>query len=469
MIVPRSGFRRLESSADVVLRVGARRAVDPLIDEGRAGDHAVVFAFLQSVGRGLGEAEFQATSERPGYSPSHRLLVRRGDTVTAHLRQVSRDVRCQGAAIPACDFVERVVLPESALAGDDALLLAAAETRAAAQRAGLVTTQGGVPDSMQQAGWRPVGHTIRFEASPHDILSRCPPENLEFGRSHHRSTHDRPVLPSSPDKSHFVVRPWRYVELEGLSRLYDENTVAIPGAPVRDESYWRWLMTRRGIDQVLIAALESPSDDGDALPVTSEILGYLLLRKGDIVEWMVSPEQLQVMWPLWRRAALDAIERDSHVVRMHAPPSTALCPRMAGVLTAFDATALSDSDQQQWAKVIDVGSVLQALADGWSESRGDVPITKMARLALQLNGAWWTVGWNGTRWDVVRGKQSRTAVRASGDAVTDLLLGLVAPGELAADGRLDVANSHALEITESLWCSTQPWWRSILDDLPSLG
>ena len=49
------------------------------------------------------------------------------------------------------------------------------------------------------------------------------------------------------------IRLWRHVELSALMRIYSQNTAGAFGPLVRSEPYWRWLISRKAFDHIVVA------------------------------------------------------------------------------------------------------------------------------------------------------------------------------------------------------------------------
>ncbi len=72
----------------------------PTVVEGRTGDHCVAQLLLLNTFHAPSRDEFHAWSEKPGYDPGQRLLIKRQQRLAAHLLLTKYAVRVGNAAVP---------------------------------------------------------------------------------------------------------------------------------------------------------------------------------------------------------------------------------------------------------------------------------------------------------------------------------------------------------------------------------
>ena len=189
------GPRSSPSQKQQKLRYGARVRSGFRLSQGRAGDHLLIYALLQSLMQSSSESEFQWNLDRPDYEPTQRLLLWRGDDLVGHIRLARRMIRWRNAWLPTCDLSEFALLPEFAQEDQRVRLLQAAAEDAADAGALLLTcrTYGDVvpPDS----SWIANGSVLSYSESPRTFLANCAAFEEQY-----------------PELKHFRVRPWRYVE-----------------------------------------------------------------------------------------------------------------------------------------------------------------------------------------------------------------------------------------------------------------
>ncbi len=99
-----------------------------------AGDHALIHPFLVSVFHGPSTAEFQHQLEEPAYEPMHRLVVKDGSQIVAHLRIMYREMRFGQLLLPVGLLTDLATLPEYRGCGCASALLSAARRNPAARR-----------------------------------------------------------------------------------------------------------------------------------------------------------------------------------------------------------------------------------------------------------------------------------------------------------------------------------------------
>jgi len=426
------------------LRYGARVRSEFRLSHGCAGDHLVIYSFLQSLMQSSSESEFQWNIDRPGYDPTQRLLLWRGDDLVGHIRVTRRMIRWGEAWLPTCDLSEFALLPEFAQEAQRVRLLRAAEDYAADVGAILLTcrTYGDVvpPDS----SWVANGSVLSHGESPRTLLANC----AAFAEQY-------------PGLDHFRVRPWRYVEQRELAEIYDANTARGDGSPIRDEEYWRWLLIRRGFDEILVVTTKA--EEGAASGETQDtILGYAFVRGNDIVEIMVVPDRPESALPLVQRVAADAIERNDHFVRLFRPAWTS---RFADMLDRSvglsDKTRLFESTQAVFAA--DPLGLLEVICQ--AADQHIVTAVSSAGLGLDLAGqvVWIGPSREGRLEMIKRGERPKGCCVVPAEEITPLLLGC-----LAADGssKIEFPTAAMRRVATKVF---QPvtLWRSTLDDLPS--
>ncbi|MGC4001797.1 MAG: GNAT family N-acetyltransferase [Pirellulales bacterium] len=238
------------------------------ISVGRSGDHADLHRLLLNVFHAPLRDEFHAWSEKPGYDPNSRLLVKRGEHVVSHLLTTDYRLRFGATNLPVKQLHWLATLPEQREQGLAGALLNAADARMRETGSVLGMLRTTEPHYFARHGW---AACVR-ETSP-----RCCARDV-LGRLSRRATgRDMPLS----------VRYWRHVELPALMRMYDRFTADTHGAVVRSEDDWRWLLSRKAFDHILVAI--HGRDRFDLEDTRAPLVGYAVMRGQRIVEFVVDP------------------------------------------------------------------------------------------------------------------------------------------------------------------------------------
>ena len=104
--------------------------------------------------------------------------------------------------------------------------------------------------------------------------------------------------------------------------LYEQDLTGIYGALRRSETYWRWLISRRGYNRIYVA-IDGPNrlSLGDS---AAPIVGYAATHRKRIVELHATASHPWAASSLLARACADAIERNDHTVQFDAPTDHSL-------------------------------------------------------------------------------------------------------------------------------------------------
>jgi GNAT superfamily N-acetyltransferase len=419
-----------------------------LVTHARAGDHQVIQHLLVQVLRGPSAGEFQAALDRPEYDPGHRLLVKLDEQPLAHVQLVRREIYFGAVTLPVTDFVDAAVLPEYRSRGLANVLLPAAERVAADNGAMLLTARTETPGCFIERAWAVCGRHSYSSVSPRDLLAKLHADRKPI------------AIPWACHAAHYHIRHWRHVEQDALTRLYAENSRGTYGPPLRGDEYWRWLVVRRAYDQIYVAIQQQ--EGTDPYDLRAGIVAYAAVKDGRIVE-LIDSGATDAGLQLIARACADAIERDQHVIRLHAPPHH---PRHAWIREAGGQHVCAEVNQAEslLAKVIDPRRLLERLAPELYQRARRSGITRGTELGLQIGRH--KIGLQVTTRSVrvVSGRLGRSYVRLSYPAATQLLLGHTDIALLVETGAAKLSTRVALDFVRGLF-SQVPFWRPPLDDL----
>jgi hypothetical protein len=268
---------------------------------GHAGDHALVHALLRAVNQSPSHEDFVTWLDEPSYEPSDRLLFKHGDRILAHLHLLHRTAWFDGLKLPVGGAQDLAVLPEYAHNGYEQELIAAAERslRASGAVVSLVRTER--PEPFRACGWLDVRGQGFSEVSISDILAQLTAR-----------------APSRPRRARGLrIRRWRHFELDAVRAVYSAAAACWWGPIYRPEQYWRWLVGRKAHSELIVAV--DGADEWQDVESHPHIVGYAVTSRARIVELCCLPEYVRAAPRLLVRACQDAIERDHHMLSLHAP------------------------------------------------------------------------------------------------------------------------------------------------------
>jgi len=417
----------------------------------RCGDHPAIQQMLLAVMHGPSALEFQAAQDEPGYQPCDRLLVKAGDRVLAHVQLRRRTLQFGSATLPCVELQHLATLPECRRKGLARRLLAAAEQRAQAEGAVLLTAVAKAPEFFARHGWARYGRPSYTEAGAREILAQL------------QSPRDagRPLL--GPRPRPLNIRLWRHFELRSLMRIYEQNTQGRFGPLVRSEVYWWWLMARKGYDSIYVA-IDGPDSLG-LEGVNSPIIGYAATKAGRIVELLTAPQHPEAAIQLLARASADAIERDEHRVRYEAPPDDPLHALLqAAGGRACDAEL--DSGPTCVARWLQPELLVARLCAEFARRARDAGLSAPCELGLHLAEGKFQLSLDPAAAQLAAGRLGRCHLLAPSLNLVSLLLGHADLSRAEAEGKLAGSSRAALDLARALF-PPLPLWRPPLDDLPA--
>jgi predicted N-acetyltransferase YhbS len=392
----------------------------------------------------------------PSYQPADRLLVKNNDEIIGHIRQTWRTMRLGATGWPLCRHDYFAVPPEYRIRGIPEALFDAAERRVA--RRGLAVAECDAADAMfrSEKGWVRCGRYVFSQASPRDVLAQLAVRADQKKEAALLREARRGPLPE------LSVRHWRHLELPGMMRIYRVCTASAYGALERSEDYWRWLVSRHAFDQIFVA-LEGP----DRLALEEDecrVVGYAVTRDRQILELMTEPGHPTAATELLRRSCSDAIERDWHTLRLHAPPDDPLHQVFAEAGGDFRPS----SNETAGATLVQVTNPERFLRRFAVELRARAAAGEPKlpfELGLQIDGAKWQFNLTQTDVELTADRLGRSYVKCNDSTWTRLLLGYADAGAALASGALVASTSLAGEMAKRLFPRV-PMWRPPWDDFP---
>ena len=409
-------------------------------------DHTAIYHFLTAVFQGPSRGEFRTSLEDPFYEPHDRLLVKRGMQIVAHVHATHRVMQFGPLSLPVAGLGWLGTLPAFRGRGYGRRLLGAAERHMAQSGAlvGLLWTK--IPHFFRRTGWALCGRPCHSRAGTRDVLSALSARGL------HRRVRRR-----------LNIRPWRRVELGALVRIYNQNLAGRFGPFERTEAYWEWLIRRRAYDQICVA-LDGP-DLLELEEINSPIVGYSVTRGERIVELFSAPGHPTAAFQLLARACGDAVERDHHTVRLHAPPGSKLHKlfRIAG--GTREDCELSRGGVFM-ARLLKPVKVLRRLSGELHRRAEAAGLPRPMELGLLADGKKYRLVLTGHGVRAVTRNIGRDYLRLNVADFTRLVLGHLEWSGALCDGRVEASTALALEAGRVLFPQL-PLWRPPLDDLPA--
>lgn len=430
-------------STETLRRTQRDRHDEPLLVLANAGDHATIYQFLTVVFQGPSHDMFLASLDDPFYEPSDRLLIKRGHQILAHLHLTRRVMRYGSCRFPASGLDWLGTLPEFRGQGFASRLMQTADRLMIEEGSQIAWMRTSIPHYFRRFGWAVCGRHCHTRVSTRDLLSHL---SSSQGRRRTKA---------------LSVRPWRQVELPALMRLYQENVGNAVGAYERTEAYWRWLISRKGFDQILVA-FEGP-DKFDPGESDDAIVGYAVTWQDRILELMTTPTHSGAAKTLMARACHEAIERDYHVITLHGPPDD---PRHKWIADAGGSPYYHESDNGDvfMVKLLDPFGMLRTLGPELKRRADEAGLPLPCELGLLVEGQRYRLLVNRRTAKISRQKLGRSYLTCNSNELTRLIMGHVDVAEAADSGRLEASTRVALETASALF-PRLPLWRSPVDDL----
>jgi predicted acetyltransferase len=416
-----------------------RRVMDELVPA-RAGDHPEIYQFLLAVFQGPSREEFHSVQDQPSYDPAQRLLLKREGRIAAHL-QLSHAGMCFGdLRLPVSRLHWLGTLPEFRSQGYAARLLHRADQEMCSAGAVLGCLRTRIPQFFRQFGWAVCGRHSVSQAKAREVLARLSGEACA-----------RPPL---------SIRLWRHVELPSLMRVYSQNTQATYGPLERSEPYWRWLISRKAFDHIIVAI--HGRDRMELVDTNAPIVGYAVVRQGRVDELLASPDFPHAAVQILARACGDSIERNRHTIDVEAPPGDPLHRLMVEAGGTTNATEC-DGGEVQMVKILDPAGFVKAIEPALVERARAANLPIDCELGFYVDGAkhTLTVTRRGAR--LGAGRLGRSYLALKGNEFTRLLLGHNDVIEPVEQERIVPSTQIALETARALF-PRLPQWRPTWDE-----
>jgi len=435
------------ASAQEVGRPAARRGGSrrrAVAVQGSAADHPAIGNFLTAVFQGPPPSEFRASLEDPFYRPHDRVLIKQDAQIVAHVQVTRRVMQFGTQRLRVAGLHWLGTLPAYRGQGHARRLLATAERQMASSGALLGLAWTRIPQFFSRAGWVACCRRASCQAGAGDLISGLMTRGL-LRRGRKRLN----------------LRPCRRMELGALVRIYNQNLAGTFGPFERTEAYWKWLLQRRGYDQICVA-LDGP----DLLELEENlapIVGYSVVRGPRIVELLTAPGYPIVAAHLLARACRDAMEHGRHVVEIDARPNGRLDKlfRAAGNVAACARTSTL------MVKLLDPWGVLRALAPTMSQRAEAARLPMPVELGLLIDGRKCRLALSDRGAEVVAENLGRSYLRLGSGDLTRLVLGQLDWDRASAEGRIKASTNLAAR-AGCVCFPRLPLWCPPFDDSPAL-
>jgi predicted acetyltransferase len=428
------------AGATVTAKRRRQRPVADNIVAARAGDHPDIYQFLLEVFQSPSREEFYAVQDDPTYEPGRRLLVKQDGRIAAHVQLSHRSMCFGGLQIPITQLDWLGTLPQCRAQGIATRLMHRAEQEMRRSGAALGILRTKIPQFFHRSGWAVCGRQSFSSAKAREILAR--------------------LSTDAPPRPPLNIRLWRHVELPSLLRIYGENTATAFGALQRSEAYWRWLISRKAFDHIIVAI--HGRDRLELVDTNAPIVGYAVVRQGRILELLTSPAFPTAGRQLLARACSDSIERNRQSITIEAPPADPLHQIIAeaGGLTN---SSECDGYEVQMVKVLDIAHYVRVIEPLLIQRAQAANLTIPCELGLLVEGTKHALTISRTDARLHGGRLGRSYLTLKWNELTRLLLGHSDPAESVEQQRITPSTQTAFDTMRVLFPKL-PFWRPRWDE-----
>lgn len=410
---------------------------------GRAGDHPEVQQLLLHVLHAPSRDEFHAWSEKPGYDPSQRLLIKRGNRPVAHLLTTNVPLRFGAETLAAKQLHWLATLPEYRGQGMATALLQGADRQMQNDGTALGVLRTRTPRLFEAQGWTTLACATPRPHRARDVLAQLTRRN---------SNRPQPLS----------VRCWRHVELPALMRIYNQMIGRAYGPLARTEDDWRWLISRKGFDHILVAI--SGRDRFDLTDERAPIVGYAVMRGRRVVEFATNSDYPTADEQLLTRACGEMIEHDRQELSLCLPPNSGIQQYLTNPL----APAVNhEPEEWQMVRVPDFGRLLRCLLPELQRRLEKEDYRGSAELGLAIGQEKHVLSISRAGIKHTADKLGRSYLQLTRDAATRLLLGRLNFNTALENESVRASTQAAREIGALLF-PTVPWWISQWDELTAI-
>ncbi|MDZ4819007.1 MAG: GNAT family N-acetyltransferase [Planctomycetota bacterium] len=441
----RSGRRSADKTSPQPRRLAHNEQIVPA----RSGDHPEIFQFLLAVFQGPSADEYSSQQDAPDYAPHNRMLLKRDGQIAAHAEIVYRTMLFRGRSLPTARLDWLGTLPELRQQGYATQLLLRCEQQMRTNGALIGTLRTRHPHFFRRTGWAICGRQSHSQAPAREVLARL------SGKPN----------PSEPSLS---LRLWRHVELPSLMRIYSQNLPGAAGSLVRSEEYWRWLISRKAFDHIVVAI--NGRDRMELVDTNAPIVGYAVVRQGQVIELLTSPDHPEAKVQLLRRVCGDTIERNRQSIMVEAPPADPIHQILVEAGGTFNRHE-SAAGEVQMVKLLDSAGWIQNLQADLGRRAREAALPATSELGFLVNGRKYSLTVRSASAEkssavLVEGRLGRSYLTLQGNEFTRLLLGHGDVRQAIEQERIVASTQFALEAASALF-PAMPLWRPEWDDMPA--
>jgi hypothetical protein len=243
-------------------------------------------------------------------------------------------------------------------------------------------------------------------------------------------------------------------------RIYAQNTARGFGPLERSEAYWRWLISRKAFDHIIVAI--HGRDRMELVDTNAPIVGYAVVCQDRVVELLTAPDHPVAGPQLLARACGDSIEHNRQTIALEAPPGDPLhrlVIEAGGTMNASE----SDAGEVQMVKVLNPAQFVRAIESELAERASAANLPPVCELGLFIEGTRQvlTVTRRGVR--LSTGRLGRSYLALKDNEFNRMLLGHNDVAESVQQGRIIPSTQIALETARALF-PRLPLWRPKWDD-----
>lgn len=421
-----------------------RPAAPVQVTQARSGDHPDIHQLLLAIFQGPSRDEFHAVQDDPCYEPSHRLLVKRDQRIVSHVHLTPRTMLFGGEKLPTVTLGWLGTLPEHRGQGHASQLLLHAERSMRASGAALGLLRTTIPHFFHRHGWAVCGRHSCSRVRARTLLARQ-------------------SAASSQTRLPLNIRLWRHVELPSLLRIYGQNTASAFGPQERSEPYWRWLISRKAFDHIIVAI--HGRDRMDLVDTHAPLVGYAVVRQERVLELYASPGYPSTAEQLLARACRDLIERDRQNVILDAPPADPLHGLIVEAGGIYNRREV-DEGEVQMVKLLDSARLIEALQPQLAARAAAAALPLPAELGFLVDGRRKLLTLTPQSARLIDSRLGRSYVSLNASEFARLLLGHGDMREAIDRGRIFASTQTAIETARILF-PPLPFWRPVWDELPA--
>jgi len=411
---------------------------------GNAGDHKLIHALLRAANQAPSYEDFLTLLDEPTYEPTDRLLVKRGGQIVAHVQVLDRVAWFDVVQVPIGGVQDLATLPEYREAGYERLLVASAEQAMHDSQSVIAFARTDRPAVFRACGWHEAQNQQFTESRVTDVLARL--------------AAPAPISLRRPPR--LRIRLWRHIELDALRTVYRPSLGHAWGALERAEPYWRWLVSRKAHDELIVAV--HGKDDWGELDSPAHIVGYAVTHGSKVVELYTLPGFECAAPRLLARACQDAIEQDNRTLSLCLPIDHPLHDLM--LASGGNWTHGRGGGSWLMLKLLHPTRWVEALLPVFARRAAAAHLRRPLRLVFAVGRRKYRFELTRRSTHLVRDDAAKVDVACPPDVFGALLLGNLEVDAARRDGQLEIVDEAVAADVAVLFPPTA-FWQSQFDTL----